>query len=700
MESRLQSFPISELSLEHPLKIHWSKWGVPHIEASSDRDLAYGQGLVHAHLRAGQMELFRRLASGRLSESVGFIGKDIDQALRVLGFGRAVPEIKMGLPPETLSYLESFVEGFNAYMNSQSELPHEYKVLNWGFEEWQVEDVLLLSRLAATDVNWISFASYLATGAGEESQKAAELLRGLSRFHKSGSNSWVVSGKWTKSGKPLIANDPHLGLSIPNFWMLVGLHSPSYKAVGFSIPGLPFIALGRNEKVSWGGTNMRSQSSDLVELTEQEFQSAQWVEEKVGVRFTWDTTVRYRMSEWGPVLNDVKILDELPEKFALKWRGHESSDEVSAFLRAMRSKNVVEFKKAFRGYAVSGQTFVAADVEGNIGLVRAVELPLRKRKDSYPVLTSQEAQASWRTLVGSQEIPGLLNPREGFISSANEEPQFATPVLGYDFAPPQRKMRIDRWIQEKISQGEKFEVEDFQSLQGDTYSQMSFDLSQLVLQLGLLTKERSKTLLQQWDGHYKTDREAAVFFQAYLANLAPHLIPKSLEQGSSAQILAKESLEKMQREETLAQLREKSLFAEEKALRVLGKYPSWGDFHRLNVSHPLGNAPLIGSKYRFEEFGVDGGVETLFKTAHALTDEKHSARYGAQARHISDLADLDSNHFVLFGGNDGWLFSENFLDQVPLWRGGELISVPLQVSTAAKQSVRTQSLISVSATTK
>lgn len=694
LEQRLQAFTVEKWQVENELNIHWSKWGVPHIVAESDRDLAYGQGLVHAHLRAGQMELFRRLASGRLSESVGFIGKDIDQALRVLGFGRAIPVMKDALPEETRKYIEAYVLGFNDYMKQAPELPHEYKVLNWKWEPWGVEDVLLISRLAGIDVNWITMGAFLSRGAGAEAQKAVDLIRGLSRFQKTGSNSWILSGEWTESGKPLIANDPHLGFTTPNLWLLVGLKSPGFEAVGFAIPGLPIVALGRNKSVSWGGTNMRSLSTDLVELNEEDIANSKWVEEKLNVRLGWDSTIKYRVSPHGPIVNDVNILGELDKTYALKWRGHQVSDEITSFLNAMRSSSVEEFQRAFEGYAVSGQNFVAADVQGNFGLVRAVEVPNRARTDNYPVVSSERASQSWAKIWGSQEIPKIYNPSVGYLGSANDEPRFANPVLGFDFSPPQRVERINQWMDNRIAgiqkgQAKKVGIQDFREFQMDTFSQMSLDLKNGLLKHNVLKDSEYVALLSDWDAHYRIDSQAAVFFQAYIANVSEQLISPALEQSASAQALMSRKLpEVFEAPEFI----DASLKAEAKAKAVLKKYPTWGEFHRMSVGHPLGNAPLIGSKYRFQEFGVSGGVETLFKTAHGLTDEKHTARYGAQARHISDLADVNANHFVLFGGNDGWFKSENYLDQVPLWQKGELIHVPLEEAEVKKNAAFSQTL--------
>jgi len=690
LEERLAGFPLRNLPLAAPARIHWSAQGVPHVVASSDDDLAFVQGLVHAHLRLGQMELLRRISQGRLSESAGPFARDLDRALRVLGFGRAASAMERALPSSTRRYLERYVAGVNLYAERASELPHEFAVLALSRESWTVGDVLTISRLAATDVNWISFVGYLGSEDPKGARDAVDALLALSAYHKSGSNSWVVDGRHSRSGFPLMANDPHLGLTVPNFWLLIGLESPETRAVGLAIPGLPIVALGRNADLAWGGTNMRSASSDLVELSPAELAESREFVESIRVRSWWDSEHRYRVSRHGPLLNDVPFLAKLERPIALKWRGHEPSDEITAFLRAQKARNVAEFRAAFADYAVSGQNFTVADRHGSIALVRAASLPRRKREQSYPILSSEEATRSWAAMWSTSEIPGELNPARGFLASANDEPPFAEPVLGRIFSPPQRVRRIEERLQALISAKQKLDLADLAELQLDTRSEASRALKDRFLARALVQDPAARRLLEEWSGDYRRELAAPVFYVSFLSELSPVLFGESLRQSDRLQELWLPRLADGQ--ELSTELRAAAKDAEARALRVLSKYPKWEDFHRLQAAHPLSNAPLIGSRYVFGEFGVDGGIETLLKTAHSVTSERHYARYGAQARHLSDLADPNENHFVLFGGNDGWLRSENFIDQVPLWREGRLLKVPLSAERAREQAACTLEL--------
>jgi len=667
----LAAIPLQKHSLKDNVKISWDRYSIPFIQANNDEDLAYALGIVHAHLRWGQMELLRRVSQGRLAESAGPFATDLDKAIRVLGFERAAKQIEDAMPMKTKSFLGRFVGGINAYISGQNELAHEHKVLNIKPEVWTVRDVIVLSRLAATDVSWIDMASFILADDSHQAKKTFELIQSLDELSKSGSNSWVVDSKRSKSGKPIIANDPHLGFSIPNFWMLVGMKSPNHHAVGMSIPGLPFLALGRNQYISWGGTNMRAQSTDFVELSDNELEDIDTVKTTIKKRWWWDETFEFRYSEHGPLLNDVPFFkDKLEKPVAMKWRGHEASDEISALLGATKAKSVKEFFASFKGYAVSAQNFLVADVGGNTGMIRAAELPTREEGQSYPFIDVSEATKSWSQLLNPLTIPKVYNPKEGVIVSANDRPSFIAPLLSRNFAPNQRRDRILEYLRSSP----KFSVSDFQKFQLDVFSQMSFDLKELFLEQGLVESKEGLEILRGWDGSYEVASKGAVFYQIYFSHLAKACLNSQEQRSSKSQLVMKHYLTRDSVDSCwLDSVQE----AEKQALASRKKYPTWGDFHRMRVAHPLSNIPLVGSKYRFREFPIAGGVETVLKTAHGLEDGQHVARYGAQARHISDLADADSNYFVLFGGNDGWIQSENFLDQVDLWQKGELIQLPL-----------------------
>ncbi|MEA1671967.1 penicillin acylase family protein [Nitrospirillum sp. BR 11163] len=277
-EERLASLPTRGLPVARPVTIHWNQYQVPFIEAETDEDLAVALGLVHAHLRLGQIEIMRRAAFGRVAEMIGPLGVEIDRSLRLLDVGRAVPKIAAALAPDDRRWIQGFVTGLNHYLSNAPTLPPEFTLLGLRPEPWTLEDLLTLMRFNSADISWLIWVRLLPIRArmrqGDWRQLWQRLLAGgappslaaatsgqmeravaetvLAAATRSGSNSLAVAAGRSANGGAMIASDPHLPLGLPNPWLAAGFKSPSYHAVGLMMPGLPFVALGRNPWMAWG----------------------------------------------------------------------------------------------------------------------------------------------------------------------------------------------------------------------------------------------------------------------------------------------------------------------------------------------------------------------------------------------------------------------------------------------------------------
>lgn len=708
-DERIAAFPTDNLPLEKPATIRWNAYQIPYVEAATDDDAAFLLGMVHAHLRLAQLEIGKRLSQGRMSELGGPSLDGLDRALRTIDYGYAARDMYDAMPPETKRWLSRFVDGINYYKKrlSPHKYPHELSLLAMKTEPWTVLDVLTLGRLASTDVNWISYYSLLAIPDKAERDKVRQYLvdvglAGAVSFAadddgveatevilsnaKPGSNSVAVSGKHTKTGAALMANDPHLGLLLPNFWLIAGLDCPSLHAVGLMPPGLPVFAIGRNEHIAWGGTNMRALSSDLVDVGS--LPDAVFVKERstLGTRFWVDDEFTIRRSPYGPVITDV---DEVPsaggQTLALRWMGHRPSDEVTAFLDVARASNWEEFHDAFKTFAVPAQNMLYADDAGNIGLVLAAHLPERPAwHASKLILTPDEADEAWSTILDSSELPTSYNPDEGFLASANNRPTQTSYQIGYFFPPD---LRIRR-LKELLSAREAHDVESMVALQRDVYSIESHTLAQRLAQINeeadFSAAPRSGALwdaITHWNGRYDADSTAAFVFESFLVEFAPRLSQAAGEADVFEEIKGSAHLRgfllKLLERTDPATVR--ALIAESlEAVAATGTDgTAWGDVHRIEARHMLASVPVIGSRYVFGDYPAGGSQETVMKRAHPLTVERHRTTYGSQARHISDLSDPDANYFVLFGGEDGWINSANFTDQIPLWRSSTYIRMPL-----------------------
>ncbi len=720
---RLEAFPTRDLPLDGPVTIHWSERQIPFIEAASDGDAAFALGLVHAHLRLGQMATMRMIARGRVSEMVGPLGVDIDHGLRTLAFGRAAAEIERRMDEATRLWVRRFVDGINHYQESAASLPHDFDVLGLEPEPWTVADVFAMGRLAGTDVNWLVWMDLLplraragwdelwarlveggavsvagSAGAGDTA-RAQRWLGGLS---KSGSNSVAVAAHRTDTGGALMANDPHLGILVPNVWLIAGVHSPSYHAVGLMAPGLPIFAIGRNPHVAWGGTNMRAASSDLFDVSD--VPAAEIVErqEEIGVRWWFDSDVTVRETRWGPIVTDVPLLAEMGlPPLALRWTGHDASDEIGAMLAASRAQSFAEFRAAFDDFAVPGQNMLYADSDGNIGRVMAVRLPGRGGPPADIAIATDLHDAAWSAMRSAADLPYSYNPEAGYLVSANDRPPATDVPVGFFFSRDDRVDRMHALVAAETAVG----VETLKALQQDVHMASSVALRDLLVArldaLGMAegADADARTAIDRlrgWDGAYRADSTGAVTFEQFRHAFTTrfYVLLHGEDDGETFASIGRRT----------ALLGEEIAAADEETLRAalaagleaaadgLESFANWGEMHRLSLAHPLANVPLIGGRYEFAEAGVGGSSETLMKTAHDAAAGRHSVNYGSNARHISDMTDPDENYFVLLGGQDGWFNSTTILDQWDLWQRGEYVRVPLTLAEVRARFPHTLSL--------
>jgi len=710
---RLAAFPIDGAPVSAPVEIYWNDQQVPFVEAQTDSDLAVTLGMVHAHLRLGQMELARHLVRGRISELGGPLAGDLDKSLRVLNFGRGAEATLEMMPADTRDWLDSFVSGVNHYIANVETLPHEHRVLGIKRETWTAEDVIAIGRLGSTDVNWLIWFGMLdlrdrpdwpelwaritdiggdsipSIGAEARDQESVfhELLLG---FAKAGSNAVAVSGERTGTGSAMIVSDPHLGVFLPNLWVLAGYKSPSYHAVGMMIPGVPFIALGRNEQIAWGGTNMRALSTDLVDVSDLPESDFTHRTEEIGVRWWFDTEMTIRETPYGPVISDAPLVPSAGEgvEIALRWMGHQPSDEITSMLRVSQADDFAEFRRALDGFHVPGQNMVFADAAGHIGQVMAVKLPARPTTPPSDVLVSPNGMDAWANPVTAADLPAAFDPPEGYVASANNKPANAEVAVGWHFSNDDRISRL----RELLSGDGKIGVADLEALQRDVYLPSAVALRDLLLgqlqRSGVtltLDQDAVAKTLQDWDGHYDADSQGALAFEltgfAFAANFWSEEERALMEIGGRFDEQLGEAIAAAEPARVASALTP----ALDAASQGMQEFGVWGDMHRLGLRHPLSFIPVVGDKYVFGNVPISGSSTTVMKTAHGDTDKRHLTRFGSQSRHISDMSDPDANWFALLGGQDGWINSANFIDQFDLWLRGEYVQVPLLVETVKRQ---------------
>ncbi len=679
---QLENLPA--LPVEQGSHIRWNSHHVPYVIARSDRDAAFLTGIAHAHLRLGQMEILKRIATGRLSEMAGPLAYDVDVALRSLGVAQVSRESVKLLPNETKSWLHDFARGVNFFKSNAKQLPHEYSVLGIEDEPWQVEDSLALARLAGADINWFAMLGLLKAKDQDARQDFFNVLQVTAKW---GSNSVVVPSGRSASGAPLVANDPHLGFTFPNFWLLSGISSPSYNVVGMSVPGVPTFAPARSGAFSWGGTNMRAWTSDFVDVTEIDKNEVGVRREHFDIRWWFNDSEDLRITPYGPIVSDLEVFDFPDGKdIALRWTGMLPSDDITPFLKLMRAPNGENVRELFKGYALPALNILYADISGNVGHILATTLPKRLTAAPQALWVSmKESDEAWSRLLGSTDLPQPATPKDGILASSNNDPiPGQSPRVGWFFSPPQR---VDR-IHELLSAREKIEVSDLVTLQTDVYSRQSYlfkeeFLSRVREYLPEAFSQDEVKKLQSWNGEYTESSEGATLFESVYGEL--YGIFKDTESEdenivSLYQRLGLFSRRFFEKFDGLKEAQKRELLEEAlSALRAESERDRrWGEVHRLRVGHLFSRIPFVGERYLLDDLAASGSRETLMKSQHSLIDAKpHSARFGSQSRHISDLSSPDANFFVLLGGQDGWIGSEHFQDQIILWNKKEYLQMPL-----------------------
>ena len=709
IDERLQSFPAHDLPLKAPAVIYWDEHLIPFIDAETDEDCAFLLGTVHAHLRPAQMTLLRRVVEGRLAESAGPLAASVDHALRIADLAAAADSIEIALSDDAKRWMENFVRGINYYQQNMTELHVEIKLAAITPEPWTVRDVIKVGRLASADVNWFNWFQWLTfrekpywqeiwrrfLQLGEHSTPSFVADHGaISAAIKSGSNALAVSAARSADGHAIMASDPHLGLQLPNTWLIAGYRCPSFHVVGLMFPGVPMVLVGRNPQIAWSGTNMRSASSDLYELPADRLEDLKTRTEKIRVRAWRDREVTVRTSPVGPVLSDAPFFKDSHKVLAVRWVGHQATDEFSAFYRLNQARDWRDFRSAFASYGVSGQNFLYADADGHIGMIAAVKIPNRPQAlpDDF-LLDPDNPLHRWNGLIGSLDLPSAYDPAEGFIVSANNRPFPHNPAMGYFFSANDRVERLT----ELLRQNDRVDLAYIKQMQRDVFVPSAFRLNKLLLQkidalAPALPKERNaEELLRRlrgWDGHYRADSEGAVAFQLLSFHLIRTYYGRRYDQDFAVSLLSSEQVNFFleqdlieEEDQNLKALLEQTI---EEAAKDL-KFADWGEMHRLRLNHIFGGIPVIGGRYRFEERPVAGSYNTAMKTAHQITNKKHDTFYGANARFIAMMRDLDENYFVLLGGQDGWLGSNHFLDQAALWHKGEYLQIPLRIENIRKR---------------
>jgi penicillin G amidase len=735
--------------LHNRVSIRRDERGIPYIEAANDDDLYFAQGYVTASDRLWQMDVQRRAARGELSEIFGQGTLDQDKRHRTFGFAQVVDETAAHLPPEMSAVLNAYARGVNAYIDSRTDktLPPEFQILQYKPRPWKPADSLAVGKLMAEylSTTWqldimraalqslpkekrdgllpvVSPLDVIVVGKDRKAAKGAEaimpaapsaaviasiaeaMVKERAASEQLGildqtptlqaSNNWVVSGKRTVSGKPLLANDPHIPASAPSVWYLTELSAPGMHVAGVTFPGAPGIIVGHNDRIAWGVTNLGPDVQDVyIEkfdkdkpgryLTPNGWRDAEIRHELIKVRkgfgdSSTDTqTLDVTITRHGPI-----IIEKNSERYALRWTALDSSlNEAGAFIQANQARNWKEFTAALSTYGGPTQNFVYADVDGHIGYYGAGKIPIRKSGDgSLPYDGSTDA-GEWTGWIPFNKLPNSFDPPAGIIVTANQR------VVGSDYpyslshswAQPYRARRIF----DLLSQKPKLSSDDFRRIQGDVYSiglaSFAHDSAKLLKPLVPASDQKlsqSVEALEKWDGEVRADStvaplayqmRAAFRTRILTAALGPDLL--TTYQWSNFE----STLDRLMREQPPEWLpKEFKSYGEllqacyGDARAALTKNPGpdeskwkWGEIYKVRFNHYLAAAPLIGLQFQMAPF-PQNGVGGLGATVNVGSS--------VSMRLIADPSDWDKTQHGITLGESGIPSSPHWKDQLDDWR--------------------------------
>jgi penicillin amidase len=726
--------------------------GIPYIEATNDIDLHFAQGYVTASDRLWQMDFLRRTARGELAEVLGAgpnnAALEQDKQHRTLGFAQEADAEVAQAAPQSRALLEAYANGVNAYIASldAKSLPPEFQILQYKPRPWTAADSLLVVKLFAESLSttWrldimrealaglpaekraallpeISPLDVLVVGkdtrksnasAGNRIQGSAspEFIAALAKDQEvadqalarvglyaeglAASNNWVVSGKRTASGKPLLANDPHLAASAPSIWYLVHLSAPGVRVAGVTAPGLPGVIIGHNDRIAWGFTNVGPDVQDLyIErfdpanpqryLTPQGWRDAEVRHEQIKVRKAFTSsetdTVAYdvTVTRHGPI-----ILEKDSKRYALHWTALDPklNNPDSTYLMD-RARNWKEFGAALRSFTAPTQNIVYADVDGHIGYHAGGVVPIRKSGDgSVPYDGSSDA-GEWVSYIPTEKLPQVFDPPSGMIVTANQRivgtdyPYFLT----HSWAQPYRARRIF----DLLSQKPKLTIDDFRKTQGDI---QSISLGPFAQQSAKILKPQTtdadqklrETLdaFENWDGRMSAESRVAPLvvqmraaFRSRIttAALGPDLV-KIYGWGTFEvtldRILNDQPKDWLPKEFASYADLLRACYGDARQVltRNLGTDESkwtWGDMIKVRFAHPLAGAPLIGLQFTIPPF-PQNGTGGLGATVNVGSN--------VSMRLIADPSNWDQTQHGITLGESGWPNNPHWKDQLDDWR--------------------------------
>jgi penicillin G amidase len=754
---------ISIASLNADVEVIRDSYGVPHVYASTERDLYMAVGYLSAQDRMWQMDLLRRVTQGRLSEIFGQDLVDVDLTMRSLQIQEKSASIYAESPPELKEALDAYAEGVNKYLADQGKkLPLEFGVLGYQPEEWDPTHCINLIGYMSWDLSmsWSTELVLYKIGKVVDSLKLAELYPDLElqkpviypEFTKvldsvvvsssepylaqreklsqlglqvfQGSNNWAVNASRSTEGKPILANDMHLGLFAPGIWsQMHQVVDGKVNVTGVILPGQPFIIAGHNENIAWGMTNVMLDDIDFYqERTDsahpgQYWFNGQWRDlvkktEVIKIKGGEQVTREIEFTHRGPVVSGMKKIEGAV--VSMRWVGMEKSNEVASVYQLNHAASWVDFLKACDGFVAVAQNIVYADVQGNIGLHCTGGVPIRPGNRAF-VSPGDSSIYDWTGIVPISELPFTYNPASGTVSSANN--RTVGSEYPYDishwFDVPNRIRRIRELLDSKPKHG----IEDFIRIQSDQQSVLAKELNahfvhEIKWEEGMdpLAREAFEAL-RLWDHELGSNSAAALIFETTYHELLTGMFKDEMGESLFKEFIKQDLLASYALEKILAggnslwcddvgteateNFGDMVRAAFDRAVkRLSADYGSeiadweWGKAHQLSLKHPMGSVKALSFAFGLNRgpYPVGGSFHTVSPYSYDM-NAPFTANHGASHRHIYVVGDWDKSMTIIATGVSGMSSSRHYCDQTEMYIANQYHPDPFSrqaVEAAAK----------------
>lgn len=757
---------IYSASIKNEIKIYRDSLAIPYIIAENDEDVAFALGYIHAQERLFSMDIARRAAVGRLSEIFGDETVPFDKMFLTIGIKHVAEENLKRASPEVINILQAYADGVNDYITGfKGKYPVEFDVLGYDPYKWEPVHSLLIVRMIAWELNlswWTDITfSRLVRQLGEEKVKEIlpaypenapyiipEGIKNFSMIEKTlietdkafrkfigidgshlGSNNWIVNDSLSASGKPIIANDPHLAYSMPGKWYAAVIRSKNWNAEGVTLPGVPGIVIGKNRNLSWAVTNIMADDADFymekIDSTGKKyFYDGRWndlviskdtIKIKDGIEIPFVIKKTHR----GPLISLTHPYSVLhPEQYfentniSMRWSGNDPSDEMNSYLSINKSKNWDEFKIAVSGFSVPGQNFIYGDGDGNIGYIFGGRLPLRNKNNPTFVFDGTKSDDDWLGYIAKSELPSFKNPNENFIATANNKTaKDYKHHISNLWEPSSRIERINTLLHSK----KKHSAADFKIYQNDIVSPYAKEITTYILEAfsGIKINDdnlnQALLLFENWDFEFgefsQTPAIYAMFFNYLMSNIFQDEMGEDLfnefvmvanvpyrsvrqildlpdcswfDDVSTSEVETKNIIIRKSLADALTELE-----------KIFGKNINawqWGKLHQFKFKHPFsGYSGLIDEFINAGSVGIGGDGTTILNTEYPFSKSYNELPgfshdpfeniLGPSMRFIYDFANPEEFYLILNTGQSGNIMSQHYNDMVQAWHRGRYIKI-------------------------